>query len=258
MKKELEVEKNPIIQIYQHHAYGFSILGNNERGFTWAYNKYIQLIYTPAYGFDSFNYFVEFMTKQAPFLWEGLSDLALKKLGVNILDYIKMGLEQEKFPWLCIDEFYLPDSRNYNKNHFMHDILLYGYDDEREEFLKLGYNRWNHYDTSIIAYDDLLQATPCFIKFLEINHKYHFSVDIKNMKKRILRYLNAEEECTSSNIEFQTDYYCFSQLKTNQKSFYGIEACEKVNEEICNIIRQGMKLDLRPSALILEVIVSEL
>lgn len=252
MRKLLSIEKKPLIQVYQHHAYGFSILGNGRESRIWAYNKYIQLVFTPAYGLNSFNYFVEFMTKQAPFIWEGCNDITISHLKINILEYIKNGINQNEYAWLCIDEYYIPDSPSYNEGHYLHDVLIYGYDDNKEEFYKMGYNKTKHYCSSTIKYDDFIKSSPILIKFLSKNDKYVYQLDVNNIKDEMENYLNLKKENNIDNIEFQTDYYWMYGLETNQQSFFGIEACQKVHDIICSTILKKGLLDLRPSVLIAE------
>lgn len=57
----------------------------------------------------------------------------------NIASYIKKCLEHRYYVAVCIDEYYVPQRINYQKEHFYHHNLFYGYDEEEDNFLILGY-----------------------------------------------------------------------------------------------------------------------
>lgn len=58
----------------------------------------------------------------------------------DIGSYLKKCLEHRCYVAVCIDEYYVPQRINYQKEHFYHHNLFYGYDEEEDSFLILGYS----------------------------------------------------------------------------------------------------------------------
>ena len=52
---------------------------------------------------------------------------------------IKQSILNEHYVAGLYDEFYIPQKFEYKKNHFLHDFLLYGFDDQTQEFFSYGY-----------------------------------------------------------------------------------------------------------------------
>ena len=250
MKVILKIEKNPLIKTYQHQAYAFSILGNSEESKWWMINNFLQLIYAPEYTTESFNYHTDFLTRQGAFEWEGVSDDTLDLYKIDRLPYIENGLNQAKYAWLCLDEFYIKDSIWYQKEHMFHDTLVYGYDNERKIFYKIGHNKNGIYCTSEIEYNIFKKSNPCMIKFIGVKNNYKIKIDIVKIRNTLLKYLNVLEENLSDEMNYKTTY--FHRKEKYERSYYGIKACEEINNIIVRQIKTNQKIDLRITSLILE------
>lgn len=83
----------------------------------------------------------------------------------NILSIVKKALDQRYYVHLELNERYLPDRKASGKFDFMHDLLVYGYDDDLD-FQTVAYNQKGIYVSKTIRQSDLEAA------YLNCNHKF--------------------------------------------------------------------------------------
>jgi hypothetical protein len=70
----------------------------------------------------------------------------MQKFNIDILAYTKFALDIKKWVFVnWIDEYYIPERTRYKRDHFKHDLLVYGYDDENKMFTVIGYGVNRHY-----------------------------------------------------------------------------------------------------------------
>lgn len=77
----------------------------------------------------------------------------------NTSDIIKLIVDQIDYDWYCglfLDQYYLPCESKYHKYHFVHELLIYGYDFERRIFQAVTYGNKLH--KAEIDFDDFTQA----------------------------------------------------------------------------------------------------
>ncbi len=63
----------------------------------------------------------------------------------NISDYIVNALNNGCYAVAAANEFYLEGRKMYGVRYFRHDILIYGYDSKKREFMTAGYDASGHY-----------------------------------------------------------------------------------------------------------------
>lgn len=71
------------------------------------------------------NYFIDYNTS---------SISLLKKLSINICDYIKENINEEKYIEMDIDHYDIEGTKMYQKSHLKHTCLFFGYSDVSESF----------------------------------------------------------------------------------------------------------------------------
>ncbi len=59
----------------------------------------------------------------------------------NILDYIIKNINMGYYLIINVDENYLPNKLSYNRGHFIHPSLIYGYDNEKKQLKAIGFNQ---------------------------------------------------------------------------------------------------------------------
>lgn len=129
----------------------------------------------------------------------------------KIIDFIKNGLDNEKYVYMFVNEYYMHYSESYLLDFFPHDIYIIGYNDSINYFTGIAYNQSKKITIVQIAYEDLLIAYMTNLRNYKITHvsidlKYNFSylneaqvlknllAYIKNKKKYVYRFLLKQME----------------------------------------------------------------
>lgn len=114
------------------------------------------------------------------FNYEGILEIepeGLKKFRVtggidDIIQYIKVALDNNCYVVMSANEYYLKGRLMYGKNYFKHDVLLYDYDDGKRSFSSIGYNLDGHYDYLEHSYDEITKA------YYSLQNEWEYEVSI--------------------------------------------------------------------------------
>ncbi len=165
---ELEI-KQPPITCYLHHAYQLTVSMSHKDFDSWFLSNYIQLEYVAEQ--DILNFFTYVICGNCvynPLINYRILDLEyIFKTNIDIIEFVKKSIEAGYYIVTYIDEFYIPERNAYKKEHFKHELMIYGFDLSKKEFKLLGYNNKNIYSTSSVS-------------FSEFNNGYLNSVDQNN------------------------------------------------------------------------------
>lgn len=131
------------------------------------------------------------------------------------------------------NELYIQGKSAYHNYDFVHDYLIYGYDDDIKSFKSVGYLKNQKYKRYNINYDDFHNSLKhfCFsrlsIHFHKINFNFQPQINISLITNAINDYLLSQQN--SSNIK--TD------------DIYGINVWHKLAEQI--LTTSNSALDIR-------------
>lgn len=74
----------------------------------------------------------------------------------NLGEFIKQSINNQYYPVISLDEYYIPNRNAYKKYHFFHHNLIYGYDDNKKIYMIAGYADRPVYGQ--ISYDTVMQS----------------------------------------------------------------------------------------------------
>lgn len=119
---------------------------------------------------------------------------------------------------LC-NELCVKGKASYKKYDYVHDYLIYGYDDDVHAFKAAGYmtnHRYEFYDLDYSDYYDSLK-TFCFdrlsIHFHRININYQPKIDINKIKNNLIDYLFSKRDGKTENTENKYGIVIWDELK---------------------------------------------
>ena len=164
MNKELKVLINPKIKTYPITAYYISILeGNNINIQSLIKNKFIHIFFHK----DR----LDFVNSE--FLFDRVIDKDLIELSYdNIIDNIKNYINDDNYVVIIINEQMISNPRIHKDYEYVHDRMIYGYDDEKQVFMTIGYVGCNikmqTYDIELISYSEMELAIKS-----TLNKKYN-------------------------------------------------------------------------------------
>lgn len=231
---EISIDASPITVTYADTSYMMSVLNKNK---PWFYTHYTQLYYETGFTFYTRGYDMCPLITCELYSWEEGRD---KK---NLIAILKEKLDEGYCIVIELNQFYIPNGPTYMEYDCEHSSMIYGYDDEREIFQLMGFNRRRNYESSIVSYNDVLRAF-CSLK------------ENKQMPLRFLKY--------KSDVNYQIDWrkieYDFAayidggakeRLYRMDGRLYGIDVMGKMKEELRRLINKEVtSTDPRPLSFI--------
>ncbi len=241
----LPLDPNPPIQSYQHHAFWLSmILGNDPGMRPWLTMHYTNLMWDEKermlnpYIYSDWRFETEqllptkFLVNVPPKMVRGYRSFDLVALLCDMLDhgFYQMG---------TFDEFYIPAKGGYQKRHFVHNNLIYGYDHDAEHFLSIGYTKNRIYEPFTVSYTDYVESVyrleqrfiGALFCFYQPNAACRF--DPERYRRILTDYVTSANKGVPGNR-------------------YGIGCLCKTAADLSEWTDEGGPLDLRPLRVILE------
>lgn len=154
MKKILPFGTSPYLDLYQYNAFSFGILQGNPNAYPWIYSNFIQY---DIFGEDAW------LEYRKAFTRTHIYEMGQEYPRDSIISMIKDCIINDYYVNGGYDEFYIPNKIVCQKTHFLHDFLIYGFDDDTETFYSFGYvngktNKYQVCRTFTISYSDLLDS----------------------------------------------------------------------------------------------------
>lgn len=162
---------------------------------------------------------------------------ALNSYRTELLGLIKDKISTGNYIVGMCDEYYIPQKKAFQRYHFFHDYLVYGYDDSLRVFKSAGYLSHAKYDYYDIPYDAYLDSITLHNRS-EIPLYFRYVDDQYTPKFPLLEVCNKLEEflLSHANLPYQAGEH---------NRAYGISGLRRFHEYIIN--GRYEKLDLRNS-----------
>ena len=94
----------------------------------------------------------------------------------NITEFIIGCIDQDYYVQLYVDEFFIPDRGSYRRRHFIHEILIFGYDGKDQSYDIIGYRRNGDYSSSQVTFSELEQALRSAEQNMDLNYMSYISL----------------------------------------------------------------------------------
>lgn len=269
MKRKVLKLGNPIQDTYNYDAYTFAILdGNSDNYLPWVFSNYI-LVMANGDSSEKGDVFLRFADCES--LKTGLvnrqllSWSAFSQLGLDINEIVRKFIDQEYYAYFQVDEYYIPETFCYQKEHFVHDIMIYGYDTEKQIFYVCGYNKEFLFGRRICTFTEFqeaLYANKCEkdkmwadkIRFYKYNRGMKYPLNTKLIKLYLKDYLNGEStfetydryDSTENDVVYGIKVYDLILKHINQvkESIVHNERTRKLDYRIFRFLFQYKKLML--------------
>lgn len=264
---------DPIISCWSHNAHELSIILNNEKAFPWFYSNFIQLFCEDIeekggplnlrfyeYHKNSEDWFFYTLAPQRFIKLERVFKGTLHKANVEIIAYVMQSIDDGKYVYTSVDEYYIPGRPSYQIEKNDHDMFIFGYDSEQGLFHIMGYmGDGEAYTRSSVTYENFLKgyfATDDFygqddnpyyssMYTLQTNYGKEGSLNIELIKTTLEQYLNAVD--TSQNVNM----YNYSNNEPTPQLF-GLNIYRSVIYYIKIMMENLIEFDIRPIHLLWE------
>lgn len=247
--KQLPVVIPPIYG-YLCNAYPLSIALQSKKTEAWFYSNYIQLICVGNFPngkfftfYNShhsiFEYFLSCPFIQFQKIHFGISE----KYSGGIINFIVDAIEQNYYPLIYVDEYYIKHKSAYNNFHCPHEMLIFGYSENKLKVL--GYDRCMQFGINEVDFSEFITAfNHCdkqapfrkYIYLLEFNQEFNFEFDVR----LVIQWLKEFRYGINSSTHFRA----ISPPKN--KMIYGMAVYKHILEYLkYNIGEMGEKIDIR-------------
>ena len=237
-KKELTISE-PMLKTYQYSAYLEIIGSNDQRTNNWIMNNYIEWncisdCINPNLCIIDANPW-----ETVPFILK--NTIELKLLVSDIQNYIHKMLDNDYYVMLTgIDEFFLESSRFFLTKHYLHDILIYGYD--KSNYSVAGYTQNRKFEFYHFPKTDIKLAIESELA----QRNYYSAISALKLKSTKEFPYNID----LNTILNQINNYLYSICRANSPSnlIYGVDVYDFIIDKACN----NNSLDLKIFRLIKE------
>ena len=159
--KKLPINQNPPIAGYLNCAYPLSILSLRQAYLPWLCSNYVQLTSPREGSAQALNFYRHPAQPVAlcPLLdvqWLN-RDIAARTQG-GVGQFLSDRINADYYVQLHVDEFHIPRRRAHGRTRFVHEVLVYGYDDARQAFDIVGYDERGVYAASRVEYAEMERA----------------------------------------------------------------------------------------------------
>ena len=169
----LPLNEDPPVRGYLRHAFLFSILATDDHYLPWLFGgNYTQLVFDRDPGWMPLDFYSPLGYSGSgfacPFLdaqWIGRS-LIEGGYG-SVVPFLIEGIDDGYYARMTVDEFYLPGRTSYRRRHFLHSLLVHGYDRARGIFRVAGYLPNGEYGSSEVTFAELEAAFAVGLEPLE-------------------------------------------------------------------------------------------
>ena len=170
----------PEIIGYNHHAYTLTILKNSKNFEDWLYGNYIQLVYhslpESRIPLDFFGY----LSYKNPYIdFVPFSQTEFEESNCELIDFIIQKLKDEYYVYVSVDEFYLNCRSSFHKQHFIHDNMLFGFDEDIQAFDIIGFNG-EKFSLNKVLFSEFCDSIS-YINFAKVKKNIKFQFNIKEV-----------------------------------------------------------------------------
>ncbi|MDP4179622.1 MAG: amino acid adenylation domain-containing protein [Bacillota bacterium] len=243
--RKLPINMQSNVTSYLHYSYPLCIILTDEKRYPWFYQHFIQIFSTThTYGplrleyLERMNFYAE--------IFDVHKDLGCKELVdiPDMIEFIKKKIDDGCYVIVNVDEYYLPQKSFYMKEHFIHQQLVYGYDDEKKKIMTAGFNNerifteiFYDFETFNEAYElGKLYYKPYAtwvedraVQILRPNNNTHnFSFQLPIFKNQLNDYITSSD----NNAEIVYDYETSENLTNCDPVRFGVNVHNAVIQHI--------------------------
>lgn len=219
-EKILEINESPFLRDLHNTAFSFAVLEANKLPKSWILENFLVLKFS-----ESLTYRVPFFLKWRCFSRKAIVYFPKTKISHNIVNYIN----KNYYVYIELNEFYIPNRKNYKIKDYYHDLLIYGFDIDNSKFLTIAYNNTGSFSPQWVSFNDIDEAYS--------NYKMRYllkAMPFRVSKKYDFSKTNSQE--IINNLQFV--------LHTKKKHF-GLNSYNDVLKNIEKAKLNSSKIDLR-------------
>lgn len=167
----------------------------------------------------------------------------------GFIDYCINRIQTGTYIISFLDEYYLPNRQETNKNHFVHEFLIYGFYNEKRVFFAIAFDKDHVFTSMELSYDDVEKAAENCLNYYKLRRIawLHDRLIIEIKEKCHLLPLNDVALCDT--ILHKVSMYRYSEpvpivtTDTIRNAYYGITAFQAISQAIEFVFRDEKNVD---------------
>ncbi|NOU63245.1 hypothetical protein GC096_04200 [Paenibacillus sp. LMG 31461] len=210
MKKLLSI-KMPFIYSYKEYALPLAIMSQSESCFPWILSNFLQLYIRMKYPTDV--HWLDFYLVNRFFYHPNNPFLEIEKVRYSTVtnadrqnEFIINSIKCNKYVYLACDEYYLKHRSSYMKIHSWSQLLIYGYDMEKETYNILDYTN-GKLSTITCSFSEIIIHTNSYVNIwlLEFNDA-NYDLDLNLVIQLLEDYIESYESFKRINFLPKPNY----------------------------------------------------
>lgn len=217
----LPFDLSPTLKIYQLKAFELGIIQGNEKSITpWIYNKYINQLYMTKDQRFTFTNYDRWHADEGVTECQKLcikAEVLKSESGINIIKLIHEMIDTGHYVFGRYNEYYIPNKKSYQKEYYVHDFIIYGYDETKQLYFSAGYVSDGKYKPFVISFDNFYNSLK--------------TVTTEKLNFHFIKYKNGINNCLDVRMIYEDLYDYLHSINRrniiNKDKIFGID-CELV------------------------------
>ncbi|HEX2938219.1 MAG TPA: hypothetical protein VHO66_04795, partial [Ruminiclostridium sp.] len=171
----------------------------------WFYSNYIHLVCNKEFNENFFDFFsicsvlngskwIDSIYPGIPWInRNSIENYIINQCDTDLNEIVLSALDNDNYIVTFLDEFYLPDRIAFQKEHFLHENFIYGFDTEEKVYYILGFTQTGKFISSKISFDEFRQSYDNQIKFLKFNNDFSYDLDLSVIIDSLQEYLESKD-----------------------------------------------------------------
>lgn len=199
--KILEFELNPTMKNYQLKAFELGIIEANEDTIKpWIFNRYINQLYMIKDRRFTYTNYDRWHATEGVTECQKLcvkSEMLSAREGMDIINFIHEMLDTDHYVFGRYNEFCVPQKNAYQKRYYVHDFIIYGYDEAKQIYYSAGYLADGKYKPFTITFADFCDALKTVtteklnFHFIKYKNGIDNRIDIRMIYEDLYDYLHS-------------------------------------------------------------------
>lgn len=247
---ELKVVMQKEITTWLHRSLPLCMVLAFEKYLPWYYSNFIQVFsLTNERGYIELNYLEprDCCSEIVDMICLGYP---LLKHVNNIVDYIIENINMGYYLIINADEYNLPNKWAYNKVHFVHPSLIYGYDNKEKQLKAIGF-RQNVFEEITFDYSEFIQAFEngrihykdsapwCEWSAIQLLRPKKFEMDYPFSNERFVKELKNYLYSIGDSVKLYSFEYCEEGIE------FGFQVHDVIIRGLENLVEGKITLDYR-------------
>lgn len=254
---ELKVVMQKEITTWLHRSLPLCMVLAYDKYLPWYYSNFVQIFsFTNEKGYIELNYLEprDCCSEIVDMICLGYP---LLKNVENIIDYIIENINMGYYLVINVDEYYLPNKWAYNKLHFVHSSLIYGYNNNDKQLKAIGFNQ-NIFEEITFDYTQFAQAYEngriyykdyapwCEWSAIQLMRPKKYELEYPFSNERFLKELKNYLFSIGDSVKLYSFEYNENQVE------FGFKVYDVMISSLENLLQGKITSDYRSSHLIAE------